>query len=253
MNPLKLTFRFIVAAGFILAFSNSLSAQYGRYHERRYRHYDYDRYYRPGISVNVGIGNYGYRTYPVLPYGYPYYRRPYNYVHFGPSFGVRINVLPFGYSTINIGPNPYYFYQGIYYRPYQYGGYEVIAPPLGATVRSLPGGTKVTVIDGQKYYELGGTFYEEVISTNNELNYRVVGTDGVLNTENNTQAIQPPVQPNIPNVAPVPGSRVDQLPADCRTVVINQQKYYVSPAGIYYQEVIDNNTVRYEVAGNSSR
>jgi hypothetical protein len=38
------------------------------------------------------------------------------------------------------------------------------------------------VIDGQKYYEQNGTFYKEQVDQNNRLSYKVVGTDGVLNT-----------------------------------------------------------------------
>ena len=60
--------------------------------------------------------------------------------------------------------------------------YQVVAPPLGAVVNKLPSGAKVRVIDGQKYYELNGTFYKEEVDQDNRLSYRVVGTDGVLNT-----------------------------------------------------------------------
>jgi len=37
------------------------------------------------------------------------------------------------------------------------------------------------------------------------------------------------------------------LPADSRVQVINQQKYFASPGGVYYKEVIEGDKIRYEV------
>ena len=182
---------------FALLLSVGLFAQRGRgnnhNHYKPYKHYNYNRNY---VSVNVAPRyNYrpGYRPYyqpyyrPVTQYRptyRPVYRSPRTYVHFGPVFGVRVNVLPFGYNRIYVGSNPYYYNDGIYYRNYNNSGYEVVAPPLNATVNRLPSNATVTVIDGQKYYQVGGTFYQEEFSENNKLSYRVVGTDGVINTGN---------------------------------------------------------------------
>jgi len=258
----------------ILALNSNVSAQrhyYGRGYHSNYYAYSY-RPSRPYVSVNIGRP-YGYYH----PYSYrPVYRAPYSYVHFGPSFGVHINVLPFGYYPFYFGGNPYYYYNGIYYRQYSGGGYEVTAPPLGATIKNLPSGAKVTVIDGVKYYEVGGTFYQEEITDKNKLRYKVVGTDGVLNTGTDEEAdtdsapvtpnnatpnnnivtppAAPPVTPqNNTTAAQLPevGTRFDKLPEGSKVVVLKKEKYYVSPAGVYYQEVIDGNNVRYEVTGNS--
>jgi hypothetical protein len=192
----------------------------------------------------------------------PAYRLPYRYNHYGPAFGISIGVLPFGYSQFFIGNNPFYYYDGIYYRPGNSGGYVVTQPPLGAMVKKLPSGAKVTVIDGQKYYVLGGTFYQEKITENNKLRYEVVGTDGVLNTDNadvqdeDEVAVQPAMPPaagHSNTAAPADGSMVSQLPPGCTSLVLNQQKYYVSPSGVYYQEMTDaNNTISYKVAGAAS-
>lgn len=119
-----------------------------------------------------------------------------------PVFGLRIQVLPFGYSRIVVGPDPYYYHQGIDYRPFNGGGYEVVAPPLQATVNDLTANAAVTVIDRQKYYQAGGTFYHEEISENNILRYRVVGTDGVLETEHATDDLHAH-----DDAIPTPGSR----------------------------------------------
>lgn len=260
----------IVTLVLVIALSNDVSAQRRHYDRGGYRNNYYAYNYRPSrpyISVNIGRPyNYNYRPYA---YARPVYRAPYSYVHFGPSFGVRINVLPFGYYPFYVGGNPYYYNDGVYYRPYSGGGYEVTAPPLGATVKRLPSGAKVTVIDGVKYYELGGTFYQEEITDKNKLRYKVVGTDGVLNTgagEDSDTDIAPAPGNNTPapnknavapqnntstEQLPEVGTRFDKLPEGSKTVVLKKEKYYVSPAGVYYQEVIDGNNVRYEVTGNA--
>ena len=236
---------------------NDVSAQRRHYDRGNYRNNNYNAYnYRPSrpyVSVNIGRYN-NYRP----NYSYPvYYRSPYGYRHYGPSFGVHINVLPFGYYPFYIGPNPYYYNDGVYYRPYSGGGYEVTAAPLGATVKHLPSGAQVTVIDGQKYYELGGTYYQEEINEKNQLRYKVVGTDGVLNTtdeETNTDNTAAPDNNTVTpqnNIVPETGARFDKLPEGSKTVVIKKEKYYLSPAGVYYQEVIDGNNIRYEVTGNT--
>lgn len=260
------SFRLIALSAIMLTISSATFAQRGRD-----RHY-HSGYYavRPHVSVGIGYRPYyGYRP-AVRPHVYyrPAYRLPYRYLHYGPAFGFRINVLPFGYSGFFIGADPYYYYNGIYYRPYNSGGYTVVKPPLGANVKHLPTGAKATVIDGQKYFELGGTFYQERISADNKVTYEVVGTEGVLNTTNadaddeETTETPAPAEPSAKaNTAPAPqvatneatASTVSKLPEGCKPVTINDQKFYVSPDGTYYQEVVDgNNVTSYKIAGSSS-
>ncbi len=206
------------------------------YNSHFYRNNYYPRYY----SNNFYYPHYNYRS---------FYRSPFTYVHFGPAFGIRLNILPFGYNRIYVGPNPYYYYDGIYYRPYSNGGYEVVAPPLGAVVNRLPQGSKVKVINGEKYYEVGGTFYQQQIMQNAVVKYVVVGTDGVLNTNNDAQT--QPLENNNQNVPPPPitttrNSQYAQLPANCKVVYLQNKKYYLSPTGNYYEEKVDsNNNVSY--------
>ncbi len=264
MKTLNVGSGILLALGFMLAFSSGMYAQNGRGRYDRGRHYGNHYGSRPTVSVGFGYNpyfNYRPASRPRIYYR-PAYRLPYRYNHYGPAFGLRIGILPFGYSQFFIGNNPYYYYDGIYYRPNKTGGYRVTQPPLGAMVKKLPSGAKVTVIDGQKYYELGGTFYQERMTANNKLRYEVVGTDGVLNTTNadaddeEEDIVQAPTAPSANNnKAPVPvdGSMVSQLPAGCTSLVLNQQKYFVSPSGVYYQEMVDaNNTISYKVAGAAS-
>ncbi|MEP6675212.1 MAG: DUF6515 family protein [Ferruginibacter sp.] len=168
---------------------------------------------------------------------------------------IRVNVLPFGYSNIYVDRQSYYYNEGVYYRSYN-NEYEIIAPPLGARVFRLPANARVQVINGRKYYELRGTFYQEDIDTRNHLSYIVTGVKEVLDmTDVDSTSIKKsiPVQSEKQNSneIPVAGTRVNELPADCRTVIINQQKFYESPQGIYYQEMVEANTINYEIVGNA--
>lgn len=263
--------RFLLVIAVALLISSGALAQNGRYHYNRSGGRDFNqglRYNSYRNYISIGIGNRGYGHYGSsygygLPYAYyPDYRyrsvysRPFAYIHFGPAFGLRINVLPFGYDPFYIGRDPFYYYEGVYYRPYSNGGYEVTAPPLGATVKHLPAGAKPTVINGQKYYELGGTFYSEEINAKNKLQYVVAGTDGVINTDEQNQ-LEPEDAPisAVPNAVaktPLQAANLNQLPVGSKAVIINGQKYYLTTSGVYYQEITDaNNTITYKAAGGS--
>ena len=198
---------------------------------RPYRSYAYNR-----SSVSIRFGG--------LPYRYQqgYFYRPYgsSFRISVPPIGIHIGTLPVGYRRMYVGPDPYYVYEGTYYRSLPSSGeYEVVAPPLGTVVTALPPGAQVKVIDGQKYYEQDGTYYQETITSDNRLHYTVVGTDGVLNTG------EMPQQREEPQV----GDRFDTLPADAKAVVIQGEKFYTTPTGLYYKEVVEDDRVYYEVVG----
>ena len=235
MNTSKLLNRVIIVSLGAVLFSSSLFAQRGEHFGRRgYGHFY--NYGYPLVSLGLGIASYGYYPYSSY-YGPGYYPA-------APYIGLRFRALPFGFSTIYVGTNPFYYYEGIYYRPYGNNEYEVAAPPLGARVPELPKNAKVTVINGEKYYVYDGTYYKEDINDKNEIWYTVVGTNGQINTGNTT------LQNNQPNNQV--GDRLESLPADSKPVVINKQKYFLAPSGVYYQEVVDGNKVYYEVIGDSS-
>jgi len=157
------------------SFSQKVFYRYSRPYHMHY--YSYPVYPRAQAYVSIPYGGYVYHYHQgcfYRPYGSVYQVVP-------PPFGITISTLPYGYFGFYMGLNPYYYFNGIFYKPHA-NQYEVVAPPLGAVVNKLPSGAKVRVIDGQKYYELNGTFYKEEFDENNKLSYRVVGTDGVLNT-----------------------------------------------------------------------
>ena len=137
----------------------------------------------------------------------------------------------------------YYYYGGIFYSPYDGGGYEVTTPPVGAAVPDMPDGAKAIKINGQQFYELNGVYYKAVVNDAGKTMYQVAGRDGVLNTDDNGAGIAPD------DAAPKVGDIVNELPDGCRKIVLNGKKYFVSPNGIYYQVFVDQQgNVGYRIA-----
>ena len=236
------------------------------------RNYGYNRNY---YSYNNYFGYHNYR------YGYPgqhiYLNRPTIMINFGgyryhyldgifyrpygsyfevcaPPIGIHIGVLPYGYRRFYIGPDDYYYYNGIYYRHYD-DYYEVVTPPVGAEVAEIPEGSKPVVIDGHKYYEYNGTFYRETPHDNGEMWYTIMGKDGELTAGPEAGSQDNYSDSNVDddysapsaNAYPEIGSEVTSLPENTHTVVVNNQKYFVTPDETYYQERIDNNQIYYRV------
>ncbi|MBS1502063.1 MAG: hypothetical protein JST32_08385, partial [Bacteroidetes bacterium] len=216
-----------------------------------------------------------------------YYHHPYyGYFHgyYGPAFrfgfgwgyphiGLYYGGLPYGYYPFYWNSDPYYYYGGVFYQPYN-GGYEVVAPPIGAAVPNLPSDARSILIDGVQYYEADGVYYqEEVDDDTGKTVYIVVGRDGVLNTAGD-QASQPPISDNgdplydsapavtdnqpVVNDQPADngqtieikvGDVVSELPDDCRKITLNKKKYYVSPDNVFYEDYTDADGSRvYRVA-----
>lgn len=226
-----------------LLFLQDTQAQRGRYNRRVYR--SYNSYYHPRTVISfssprvlIPFGGMNYY------YSGGYYYRPYGSTFriIAPPIGININILPRGYRQIYAGDVPYYYYGGTYYKKgKKNNNYEVVEAPLGASVPELPEDVKVVVINNQKYYELNGTYYKEEIRENSEIWYTVVGKDGKLNTD------EPVVEEE--DNGPVVGDIIEKLPNDCKTVVVGGIKYFVSPDGVYYEEIMQQNTVKYKVSG----
>jgi len=168
--------------------------------------------YRAGAFYRPGFGYYGY-----------------------PHIGFYLGFLPFGYYPFYWGAGLYYYYDGIFYSPYDNGGYQVVTPPLGAAVPSLPEGATAIKIDGVQYYEASGVYYKLTTDDKGKVLYVVAGRDGVLNTDNSA------TDPNASVAMPKVGDLVNQLPDDCHKVILNGKRYFVSPDGIYYEKVTDPN------------
>lgn len=191
-----------------------------------------------GVGVSIGGGT-GFRGGVGLGFRTGVYNSEY---YNNPGVGFRIGYLPHGYYPFYYGPDLYYYYSGVFYRPYDGGGYEVTVPPVGAEVPALPKGASSIVIDGQQYYEFDGVYYQAIVNDKGKTVYVIAGKNGVLNTDGNDGAVDNPPAPEV-------GDVVNQLPDDCRKVKLNGRKYFVSPDGIYYEEFTDNNNVRaYRIA-----
>jgi hypothetical protein len=240
--------------------------------------------YRGGVRGNIGLRNRGYyrggryygggRGYGGRYYGGHYYGgRYYGHGYYSPGFrfgigfgyphlGFYLGTLPFGYYPFYYGDYQYYYSGGSFYRPYN-GGYQVVVPPVGAAVPSLPEDAQYIEIDGAPYYEYNGVYYQETTEANGKTVYIVVGKDGVLDT-GNAMTDQPVTDSDDPimdstinddrteQAAPIVnvkiGDVVDELPADCRKVTLNKKKFYVSPDNIFYEEFKDADGTGYRVA-----
>jgi hypothetical protein len=192
------------------------------------------------IAYSGRTGNYlgGTRGY----HGGAFYRTGFGYYGY-PHLGFYLGVLPFGYYPFYWGSSLYYYYGGVFYSPYDNGGYQVTEPPVGAGVPDLPEDAAPIKIDGIQYYNLDGVYYKETVDDKGKKVYVVAGKDGVLNTGDEV------TDPNAAVSAPQVGDVVNQLPDDCRKVSLNGKKYFVSPTNIYYEKVTGpDGNIAYRIA-----
>lgn len=157
---------------------------------------------------------------------------PYVYPH----IGVVVHKLPAKYYVFLWGPTQYYYCDGIFYGMCADGSYQIVTPPVGAEVPSLPIGAQIITIDGNPYYEYNGVYYQSTIKPDGKITYVVAGKDGVLNTQAQTD-------PGLPLV----GDMTDRLPANCHKVTLSGKAYWVTPDGVYLEEVKKNGKPRYRV------
>jgi hypothetical protein len=202
--------------------------------------------YRPstGHAFRGGnrIGYVGRRPGHIYRPGFGIYRRPfYGYRnYYRPYLGLRINVLPFGYYPFFFGADQFYYSGGLFYREYD-NAYKVVVPPVGAEVPNIPSDAKEVQINGQTYYEYKGVYYSITEKGDGRSVYVVAGKDGVLNTDlNNSEAKDGDVQM---------GDVVEILPEGSRQVFIKGERYYMTDAGVYYEEVINGGKITYKVVG----
>lgn len=139
-----------------------------------------------GYSGRAGVYNHGgYRSTYRNFYG-GYYNRFY-----APQLGFRLNILPYGYYPFYWGEDQFYYNNGLFYQQYDNSQYEVVAPPMGAIVPTVPNDAKSITIDGIEYYELNGVYYQPVTTSDNTTGYKIVGKDGELNTDKGGDDVYP--------------------------------------------------------------
>ena len=74
-----------------------------------------------------------------------------------------------------VGPSLFFYNSGIFYRRYDNSNYEVVDPPMGAQVSSLPSGSKTVTVNGEEFYEYNGTYYKETTNDKGKTVYTVTG------------------------------------------------------------------------------
>ena len=161
-------------------------------------------------------------------------------------------MLPYGYWGFNFGGYPYYYHTGIYYQQ-EDNVYKVVQALIGATVPNIPKEAKEVIINNEKYYEYNGTYYKAMTKEDGSVWYLVAGLNGVLNTNaitgENASIVSSPEVTIVKTIQYTIGDIVDHLPSDCKVIVLNNKKYFVSPTNIYFEEFIENNTLKYKVVG----
>ena len=145
--------------------------------------------------------------------------------------GVIVHTLPIGYYSFLWNTYPYYYYDGLFYQSYADGSYKIAAPPLGAEVPSLPIDAEILTIDGNPYYEYKGVYYESVFHKDGKIAYKVVGTNGILNTNIQADASLPLV-----------GDMIDRLPEGSHSITLSGKTYWVTPDEGYLEEVKKDKT-----------
>jgi len=201
----------------------------------------------------------------------PNYSRPYleprhqpvpSYRYGDHYFGHRIHSLPRGYQTYRIGGLDYYYYDGIYYRPYRLGGFYVCRPPRGTIIASTLFNVALTAIAintirneveraeraaalAQVYstnsgYVLRNSDDYYVTNVANQVNQEYYYQDGVFYILQDGQyyVIDAPI-----------GALVTQIPADYDEVEIDGKTYYVVEETVYKTTVIDG-ALYFEVVTN---
>ena len=87
--------------------------------------------------------------------------------------GIRVSLLP-DYRFIWLNNICYYYYCGTFYRYLDnVNQYEVVIPPVGAIVESIPDGYEKLNIEGNTYYIVDGVQYRAVIY-DGEIWYEVI-------------------------------------------------------------------------------
>lgn len=202
----------------------------------------------------------------------PNYSRPYlepkhapmpSYRYGNHYFGHRIHSLPRGYVTMRVGGLDYYYYDGIYYRPYRAGGYYICRPPRGTTIASTLFNVALTAIAintirneidrAQRAAELSRVYSTRnngyVIRTSDDyytgniatqLNQEYYYQDGVFYILQNGQyyVIEAPI-----------GALVTEIPADYDEIELDGETFYLVENTLYKVTVIDG-ALYFEVVSN---
>lgn len=159
-----------------------------------------------------------------------------------PPAGTVVGTLPKDSYQFVWNTHPYYYRDGLFYQADADGSYKIAVPPVGAEVPSLPMAADIVTIDNNPYFQYKGIYYESVIKPGGQFAYKVAGVNGIGNPD----AASDPALPFV-------GDMIDQLPEGSRQVKLNGKTYWVTPGGIYMEEVKKDNRSSYRVVWVAAR
>jgi hypothetical protein len=168
----------------------------------------------------------------------PEFYHPYIYK----QAGAVVRILPKDHYSFVWNTYPYYYHDGLFYQSYADDSYKIAIPPIGAEVPSLPIGADIISIDGNPYFQYKGIYYDSVIRPDGQFAYKVVGINGIVNTDADPD-------PALPLV----GDLTDRLPDGSRQVKLGRKIYWVTPGDIYLEEVEGDKNKSYRVVWVSER
>lgn len=90
----------------------------------------------------------------------------------GIAAGTTVARLPVGCEPGQVASQRFCYWEGVFYAAAA-SGYEVIAPPTGAAVSTIPGRAELETVNKQQYFDLDGVYYQAFYSGSG-LVYKVV-------------------------------------------------------------------------------
>ncbi|NQZ44967.1 MAG: hypothetical protein HRT65_11690 [Flavobacteriaceae bacterium] len=138
---------------------------------RQVRHVNRRNRYRTVRRLPAGTRTVVYRNVSYRPVrGVYFVRRGGVYVRTRPPLGFRIARLTGAILRLSVSGVPYAYSEGVFYQESN-EGFEVVAPPKGAVIETLPEGAESMLLEDMTAYELYETLYQET-----DAGYEVIGT-----------------------------------------------------------------------------
>ena len=159
-------------------------------------------------------------------------------------FGYRVHVLPPRYRRITHWGIDYYFYEGIYYRPFG-SVYVICRPPFGTPLERA--------IDRALFNLVRFSYYCNTYRTYNTVfdNYNVIAQQNLIIAQNNAAYANSDyfyqdgvfysvsASGTYTTIVPPAGALVSSLPDDYETIVMNGIEYYMVDNTVYRTTLFD--------------
>jgi hypothetical protein len=113
--------------------------------------------------------------------------------------------------------------------------------PMGATVNKLPKGAKSVKVNGEKLYELNGTYYKADRNEKGKDVYIVVGKNGEINNAVGEDSMD--------SSSFEEGQIISTLPEGSKVITIKGEQFYQAPDGTIFSQQNTEGQVEYQVVG----